>query len=47
MFSVSELFFFFFNEENIMFSGLHFIGYGTRLKIYLVVGYVEALKLKK
>ena len=44
MFSVLELFF---NEENIMFSGLHFNGYGTRLRIYLVVGYVEALKLKK
>ena len=37
----------FFNEENIMFSGLHFNGFGTRLRIYLVVGYVEALKLKK
>ena len=38
---------FFFNEESILFSGLHFNGYGTRLRIYLVVGYVEALKLKK
>ena len=30
-----------------MFSALHFNGYGTRLKIYLVVGYVEPLKFKK
>ena len=30
-----------------MFSALHFSGYGMRLKIYLVVGYVEPLKFKK
>ena len=37
---------FFFNEENIMFSALHFSGYGTRLKIYLDFGYVEPLIFK-
>ena len=41
------LFLFFFNEENIIFSALHFNGYGTRLKNYLVVGYVEPLKFNK
>ena len=41
------LFLFFFNEENIIFSALHFNGYGTRLKNYLVVGYVEPPKFNK
>ena len=30
-----------------MFSALHFNGEGSRLKIHLVVGYVEPLKLRK
>ena len=30
-----------------MFCALHFNGYGTRLKNYLVVRYVEPLKFKK
>ena len=30
-----------------MFSALHFNGEGSRLKIHLLVGYVEPLKLKR